>query len=169
MEDMKNNESTSLNNSRYVLFELPFNEKPIYVDDVIYSILCDEKIPIMAHPERYSFVQKDPNILIDYIERGVLFQSNYGSILGRYGKEAKETVKQLLTHNMIHFLSSDNHKPHTIYAEMPVSLEQIEKLIGKEMLYDLTTNNPSKILKNEEIDIEDPQYIKKSKLWKFWK
>ena len=167
MEDMKNNETVSLNNSKYVLFELTMDEKPFYVDDVIYSILDDGKIPVIAHPERYRFVQQDPNMLIDYIERGVLFQSNYGSILGRYGKEAKECVKKLLTHNMIHFLGSDNHKPNTVYVEMPESIEQLEKLLGKEYLYDLTTNNPRKILENERFDIDDPEEIK-TKFWKFW-
>ena len=128
MEDIKNKETVTLNNSRYVLFELPMGEKPFYTEDIINSILKDDKIPIMAHPERYRFVQQKPNVLIDYIQRGVLFQSNYGSIMGRYGIEAQETIKKLLTHNMIHFLGSDNHKVNTIYANMPHTIEKLENL-----------------------------------------
>ncbi len=151
MEDIKNKETVTLNNSRYVLFELPMGEKPFYTEDIINSILKDDKIPIMAHPERYRFVQQKPNVLIDYIQRGVLFQSNYGSIMGRYGIEAQETIKKLLTHNMIHFLGSDNHKVNTIYANMPDTIEKLENLLGKEYLYKLTNDNPERILKNEKL------------------
>ena len=94
VDDLKNKKSASLNNSKYVLFEVPLHNSTYNVDEVVYDILNAGKVPILAHPERYDFVQKDPNWLLNYIDRGVLFQSNYASIVGRYGKEAKETVKK---------------------------------------------------------------------------
>jgi len=50
-------------------------------------------IPVLAHPERYSYVQEDPNQVMEFIRAGVFIQSNYGSIVGRYGKEAKEFLR----------------------------------------------------------------------------
>ena len=94
-------------------------------------------------------------------------RSAISGIVGRYGKEAKETVKKLLTHNMIHFLGSDNHKPNTVYAEMPEILNKLEKLIGPNYLKTLSLDNPQKILNNENIEIDDPEEIKRS--WKFWR
>lgn len=167
IDDLNNKKSVSLNNSKYVLFEVPMHNSTYNVDEVIYDILNAGKVPILAHPERYDFVQSDPNWLLNYIERGVLFQSNYASIVGRYGKEAKETVKKLLTHNMIHFLGSDNHKPNTVYAEMPEILNKLEKLIGPNYLKTLSVDNPQKILNNENIEIDDPEKIRKT--WKFWR
>ena len=168
MEDLKNKNSVTLNNSKYVLFEVPLNNSTYNIDEVVYSILNDGKVPIMAHPERYDFVQENPNWLLDYIDRGVLFQSNYASVLGWYGKSAKETVKKLLTHNMVHFLGSDNHKPHTIYEEMPSLLKTVEKLIGKDYLEILSVKNPQKVLNNENIEIEDAEKIN-DKFFMFWK
>lgn len=167
IDDLNNKKSVSLNNSKYVLFEVPMHNSTYNVDEVIYDILNAGKVPILAHPERYDFVQSDPNWLLNYIDRGVLFQSNYASIVGRYGKEAKETVKKLLTHNMIHFLGSDNHKPNTVYAEMPEILNKLEKLIGPNYLKTLSLDNPQKILNNENIEIDDPEKIRKT--WKFWR
>ena len=149
IDDLNNKKSVSLNNSKYVLFEVPMHNSTYNVDEVIYDILNAGKVPILAHPERYDFVQSDPNWLLNYIDRGVLFQSNYASIVGRYGKEAKETVKKLLTHNMIHFLGSDNHKPNTVYAEMPEILNKLEKLIGPNYLKTLSLDNPQKIKKKK--------------------
>ena len=158
---IQDRQAMSLNNSRYVLFELSMREKPINAEQVIYSILQAGKVPIMAHPERYPYVQKNPNLLLDYIEMGVLFQSNYGSIIGQYGKEVKETVKLLLTHNMIHFLGSDNHRINSVYCHIKESMEQLKKLIGTEKIEELTNTNPKAILEDAIIEVPEPREVKK--------
>ena len=159
-DNIKNNLIGTLNNSRYVLFELPMNTKTMYLNEVIFNLISMDLVPIIAHPERYSYVQKDPNILIDYIEMGVLFQSNYASITGYYGKEAQKTVKKLLQNNMIHFLGSDNHRPNTIYADMNEIINELEKVISKNKIKLLTEINPRKIINDEEIATEQPIKIK---------
>lgn len=161
-ENIKNDIICTLNNSRYVLFELPMNTKVMYLNEVIFNLISMNLIPIIAHPERYSFVQQDPNILIDYIEMGVLFQGNYASTIGYYGNEAKKTIKKLLQNNMIHFLGSDNHRPGTIYANMNKILEELKKTISNEEIELLTEINPRKIINDEEIGVEQPTKIKKS-------
>lgn len=159
-DNIKDNIIGTLNNSRYVLFELPMNTKTMYLNDIIFKLISMDLVPVIAHPERYSYVQKDPNILIDYIEMGVLFQSNYASIIGYYGKEAKNTVKKLLQNNMIHFLGSDNHRSNTIYADMNNILQELKKVISNEKLKLLTEINPRKIINDEEIAVEQPIKIK---------
>lgn len=158
---IQDGQAMTLNNSQYVLFELSLREKPINTEQIIYSILQDKKVPVMAHPERYPYVQKNPNLLLDYIDMGVLFQSNYGSIIGQYGKEVKDTVKLLLTHNMIHFLGSDNHRVHSVYCHVDESIEQLEKLIGREKVEELTQTNPKAILEDTSIEIPEPREVKK--------
>ena len=161
---IKGNKASTINNSRYVLFELPMNNNVLYLKEVIFRLIENDFIPIIAHPERYSFVQKNPNMLLELIEMGVLFQANYGSIIGYYGKEAKKIVKLLLENNMIHFLGSDVHRQNTIYKKMPEIIGKLDKLIGKEKLYELTTINPGLVLKNKKIEVDCPNKIKLS-LW----
>ncbi len=159
-QNLKDGTICTLNNSRYVLFELPMNSKTIYLNEVIFELISMDLVPIIAHPERYAFVQKDPNILIDFIEMGVLFQGNIASISGYYGSEAKKTIKKLLQNNMIHFLGSDNHRQNTIYADMNNIKEELKKVITLEEYKLLTEINPRKIINNEEIATEQPKKIK---------
>lgn len=161
-------QATSLNNSRYVLIEFPMQNEPINMDQVIYLLLQAGKVPIVAHPERYSYVRENPNMLLEYIEQGVLFQTNYGSIIGMYGNEIKETAKRLLTHNMIHFLGSDNHRVNTVYKHIPEALKTLEKWIGEDKVQELTTDNPECILNNEQLEIDEPIKLKKT-LFGSWK
>ena len=57
---------------------------------------------------------------------------------------------------MIHFLGSDVHRQNTIYKKIPYILEELEKIIGKQKLEELTTINPSLVLNNKRIDIVEP-------------
>lgn len=140
-----------LNNSRYVLFELPMNSEIKYLDEMIFRITSLDKVPIIAHPERYSFVKKDISTIKKLHEKGVLFQSNYGSILDLYGKDAKKTLEKLLKENLISFIASDVHRPKTIYSNIEQSKEKIKQIIGEKKLEELTTVNPRKIILNENI------------------
>ena len=153
---------TSINNSNYVLFEFPMNTKPLNMYDIIYDMLEYKLIPVLAHPERYSFVQKEPELIYDLIQKGVLMQSNYGSILGRYGEKAELIVRKLLENNMVHFLGSDVHKKNTIYPRIPEALSMIEEIVGKDKLYEITSYNPSLVLENKVIDVDEPSMFKLS-------
>ena len=157
MQLLIDGKASTINNSCYVLFEMPLNVEPMNLYDVIYSLQENKLVPVLAHPERYSFVQKEPELIYDLIQKGVLMQANYGSILGQYGENAKMIVKKFLENDMIHFLGSDVHRQNSIYKKIPQALEEIRKIIGEEKLEKLTTTNPKLVLANKRIDIEEPE------------
>jgi protein-tyrosine phosphatase len=114
-------------------------------------------IPVLAHPERYSFIQKEPELVYDLIEKGVLMQANYGSILGRYGEKPQMIVRKFLENDMIHFLGSDVHRQNTVYKTIPQALEEIRQIVGEDKLEELTTINPKLALNNKRIEVNTPR------------
>lgn len=156
-------EIATLNRSRYVLFELPMAQNIPYLNDVIYSLLGENLIPIIAHPERYTFYQKDQSQMVELIEKGVLFQANLGSIIGLYGKDAKKALIQMLKTDKIHFLASDVHRFGTIYPKMNEIIEELKKYISKEKIEELTQIHANLVLQNEDIDIENPLRVEEKK------
>lgn len=170
MLELINNESAcSINNSKYVLFELPMNQEPLNLLEVIYTLKQNGYIPVIAHPERYIYIQKDPNKLIELIENGVLFQTNYGSIIGQYGKEVKRTADLLIKNNFIHFLGTDVHRSGQIYEDMPIVIKELNKLISNEEIQNLTHDNIEMVLKNEKLEIQQPIKIKQGIFSKIFK
>ena len=128
--------------------ELPLNTNVQYLDMVIFKLIENNIIPIIAHPERYKFVQEDPSKVRELIESGCLIQSNIGSILGIYGKKAKKTIKYLLKNDLINFIATDTHRKNTIYPLLEKGIKKIEKITGKEKAEELTNLNVQKILNN---------------------
>lgn len=141
----------TLADSRYVLFEFPMHSKVLYGNDVIDDLIKNDYIPIIAHPERYSFVQKDINIAFEWIEKGALLQSNYGSIVEQYGKPAKKTFMKLLKEDAISFLGTDSHRRKGIYTEINDILDELKKYTTNDNIEKLTKINQQKVINNEEI------------------
>lgn len=153
---LEDGKATTMNDTSYVLFELPLNAEPMNLYDMVYEMQQYRIVPILAHPERYSFVQTDPELIYDLIDKGVLMQANYGSIVGQYGKKAQMIVQKFLENNMIHMLGTDAHRQNTIYPKIPEILVELKSLIGEEKLNELTTINPELVINNKRIDIRKP-------------
>lgn len=142
-------EIMTLNASRYLLIELPMSEEFPDLDLVINGLKEKGIIPIIAHPERYSYVKKNYKWVNDYLEMGVLFQGNYESLFDKYGKDAKKTLKKLLKHNMIHFLGSDVHRS-TTKCNLKELRKKLKKIIRDEKIVNsLINDNFTKVINNE--------------------
>lgn len=151
LELLESKKISTLNNSRYLLIELPMSSKIRNLDEIIYNLVRNNIIPIIAHPERYLYVQSDIKYLDKFVDMGVLFQSNYGSILGIYGKKAKKTIKLLLKNNYITFLGSDIHSLNK-KIDIKKASRKIKRIIKDENYFDdITSNNIKKVIDDVEI------------------
>lgn len=146
-EFLKNGIIATLDDSCYALVEFPmYQELP---QEVVQKML--EKIKkqgfevVIAHPERYRYIQKNPKKLLEYFGEEVIFQANYASILGVYGREAKETVKRFLKEKVIHYLASDvHHADRCFYDDFAFIQKKLLKIVDKEY-FEILTRNKSKI------------------------
>ena len=142
---------TTLNNSRYLLIELPMNSIVNDLDSMIYELMRRGVTPIIAHPERYSYVQKNIKYLDQFIDMGVLLQGNYESLFGKYGKGSEKTLKKLLKKDYITFLGSDIHRNDSDIHTNEVVNKLRKILKDEDKISDLIDNNIYKVINDEEI------------------
>ena len=137
---------SSLNDSKYLLIELPMSgENEIYYDVFLDLINMGYKV-VLAHPERYISFQKDFNKVYELKEIGVLFQCNVGSILGDYGSHAKKTIKRLLKEHLITFMGTDIHHKKENYNFAEKAKKKFSKYLTEDEINDIFENNARKLL-----------------------
>lgn len=149
---LKTDQILSLNDSRYLLIELPFTSKYPNLIDMIKSIMDLGYIVIMAHPERYEKYSVDN--FEKLINMGVLLQGNISSLYGKYGEVPKLKIKEMLKRHMIHFMGSDvHHEKQTSYSRINDVKIKIEELTGSsDMANELTCGNIDKVINNEVVE-----------------
>ncbi len=155
----------AIDKTKFILVETNMQEIPDNIFTHLYNIAKNDYQPILAHPERYQDIIRNPNLALDFIHRNVLLQINAGSLLGMYGKRIKETAWELLNRGYAHFLASDNHCQNMEYV-LPIAIEVIKENIDSYTSKLLTEINPAKIFSGEKIEFfylsADSNYKKRS-------
>jgi tyrosine-protein phosphatase YwqE len=96
--------------ANYILIETSYLAQPINFLETISEIIACGYKPVLAHPERYQYLEKNVDCYQELKNANILFQVNLGSLGGYYGKEAKEKALMLYKEGMIDFLGSDLHR-----------------------------------------------------------
>ncbi len=99
----------TLNNSKFILVEMPFDTIPFYIFDIIYKLQLKGITPIIAHPERCERLRDNPDLIIKLIDVGCLIQLDAASLLGVHGNKSKKCTKALINKRLAHFIASDAH------------------------------------------------------------
>ena len=148
---LNNNEICTLNDSRYVLLEFPFHKYERDFDEYLYNISLNYKI-IIAHPERYAYVQKDPDFVDRWLNEGYILQSNSTSL---FNKPSRNAVFSLIEKGKLSIIASDAHNEYR-----PLSLIEAYNLISRKFNEDvamkLFQSNPLSIINNEKTEKLSP-------------
>lgn len=144
-------EISTINNSRYILIELPLNTKYSLLEEVIYNLRKNNLIPIIAHPERYTAYYKDYDFFSDLIDKGCLLQANIGSLYGNYGRHAKKMLKGFLKRDMITFFGSDIHHDSSNIYEKNIKRDLLKIVKSIDKVEDLLVGNTDKVIKNKDL------------------
>lgn len=143
-----NGEALTLAGSRYALIELPFFGKPNYMEDVLYNIQARGLTPVLVHPERIEAIQKNPSLLSQFVNHGMLTQVTAGSIVGYFGIRIKEFTQRLLKDGLVHIIASDTHSAKGPRSPLiSEGLDVAKSLVGEEKARSMVVDTPRNILK----------------------
>lgn len=121
--------------NRYILFETSYFAQPYNFDNLVYLMRVNGYTPVMAHPERYSYIDDFSLYYDEWREMGILFQVNLNSLVAYYGPAPLERARWLAERGMIDFLGSDLHNEEQLEAlERGIWSVDIEKLLEKNPL-----------------------------------
>ncbi|PIB37224.1 hypothetical protein BFP72_18330 [Reichenbachiella sp. 5M10] len=109
VEQLDTNQELLTFAGNHILLETAFMNKPMQLEDVFFKLKAKGLQPIFAHPERYSYIQQDPALILKFRDMGVLQQVNASSFTGHYSYEAKQTAQYLIAQQWVDFVGSDIH------------------------------------------------------------
>ena len=121
--------------NRYVLVESAFQNKPVFFEAVMFDLMSSGYTPVLAHPERYKFLEGSIGWLEELKGMGVLLQVTLGSIGGYYGTKPEKIGSQLLKKELVDFLGSDLHREsHLKHLEKGLRSKEVQKILKNRTL-----------------------------------
>ena len=161
-ELLEKDEVLTLAESETILVEFPFQDYKDEYDEILYELSLKYRI-IIAHPERYSYVQEDPNLCLRWLNEGYYLQANQNSL---FKKQTKKVLIPMIEHGFVSFVASDAHNEHRPCV-LSEAREFLAEEFGEQFAVQLIEKNPEKILKNEP-NVQEYREIKKKKKHFLW-
>ncbi len=146
-------------NGRYFLVEFPMSGIPEFAAQRFFDMMMDNKVPIIAHPERNMGILKNPDSAADLVRRGALLQLNAGSLLGVFGQTVKAVAMQLIEADMVHIVSSDAHDLNSRPLKLRQAYEFVKETWGVKPAELFFRENPRRVLKGEDVEIAEPKPV----------
>jgi protein-tyrosine phosphatase len=133
---LKNKEVLTINDTNFILLEFDyFNYSDIL--DYAYNISQMGYVPVIAHIERYRYL--DADTLIELHHMGALLQINASSVIGEHGKKFQKRVFAAIKSGLVHFVATDIHKSRE--CSLNDAYKVVCKKFGKIVADNLFINN----------------------------
>ncbi len=107
-EKLKNKELIPFGD-KHILLEISFVGYSPILEQTVFDLVMQGYKPILAHPERYTYLGKSFNTFRKLRELGCELQLNINSLGGYYGKASEEIARQLMEEKLVSYLGTDMH------------------------------------------------------------
>ncbi len=146
-------DGATMNGSRYALIEFEFRGLNINrLIKYVNEFFMRGYRPIIAHPERYYYMQENYDIVNHLADMGVLFQINAPSLAGYMGPVVQELSYAMVYNGLARFIGTDahsvTHRPNNL-AEM---VRRFPGTIPEETYGMLLKSNAERVLADEELE-----------------
>ena len=139
----------TIGDTNYFLTEFYFDERYSFMDEMLHALSEAGYIPVVAHPERYEAIQRDPLVLDRWFRRGYVLQLNKGSVLGAFGSRVRRTAHTILDAGLAHVIASDAHSASHRTPNMAPLLEWLEHNLDADYARILVEKNPGRLIRGE--------------------
>ena len=157
----------SINHRGYLLVEFSDSFIPKATGDIFTRMLASGIWPVVTHPERNVLLQQRVADLEAWVDMGCFLQVTAQSLMGLFGRRARDFSHTLLSRRLVHFLASDAHDVTHRTTELRPAWDYVEQHFGAETARLLLEDNPSAALFSLPVSRQrKPQPAKK---WFFFK
>ncbi|KHE90717.1 MAG: hypothetical protein K8F52_07735 [Candidatus Scalindua rubra] len=152
VESIKNADVLTINNGgKFILFELPFVFIPPGTDKFIFNLMSNGIVPIIAHAERITAFQRNPELVEQMVKIGARVQINANCLTKRANRGEKKCAEWLLKKGLVHFIASDTHSLRGRPPILSEAVRSASRILGEEEALALVCHNPEQIINGLDI------------------
>jgi tyrosine-protein phosphatase YwqE len=113
---LRNNEPLLTVSGRMVLVEFSLAHPSMSLKDILFEMQMQGYQPIIAHPERYIYLERNKEFYEELKDIGCLFQLNLLSLSNHYGRSVYELAQYLVKKGYYDLVGTDLHNDRHLEA-----------------------------------------------------
>lgn len=108
-EELKNRRPLLTISGNLVLVEYSMITAPLDLQRMLFEMQIQGYQPVIAHPERYIYLNRNKEFFEELKNSGCYFQLNLLSLIGYYGDSVLELAEYLIKKNLYDYAGTDLH------------------------------------------------------------
>ena len=114
--------------SNMVLVEFSMITAPFELQEVLFEMQIQNYQPVVAHPERYTYLSRKKDVFDDLKTSGCYFQLNLLALSGYYGVAVQELAEYLIKKDYYDFVGTDMHNAKHLSLLQKLSSPNLKRL-----------------------------------------
>ncbi len=143
---VQNPKGFTLGSTNYILVEPSEILRPNQNEEGLHELRGLGLIPVLAHPERNTFLRNQVELLEEWTEAGCLSAITGNSLTGFWGQEIRQRAEMMLKRGLVHCIVSDGHDPVRRPLVLSAGVAAAAKIVGEEAARALAVDNPGRIV-----------------------
>lgn len=115
--------------NNWVLVEFSLASAPFDLKEILFEMQLQGYVPVIAHPERYSYKAGQKNFFDELKDIGCLFQLNILSLTGHYGSDVTELANYICKKDYYDLIGTDLHHSRHLDALRHFSSPSVKRLL----------------------------------------
>jgi protein-tyrosine phosphatase len=148
LAELRSGKLLSLADTRYILVEPPHHVAPPRLEELFFSLIAAQYVPILTHPERLTWISANYAAITRLNAAGTWFQITAGSLAGHFGRNARYWAERLLDEGRVHLLATDAHDLERRPPNLGRGRELAARRVGDAEAENLVDTRPRGVLHN---------------------
>lgn len=145
---LKHKQILTLDDSRCVLFEPPFDQLPMHFADLVFQVRMLGYVPLLAHPERCGPFLDDPDLFHRLVDEEMPLQITSKSLTGFNGERVQALAWEMMREERPIVISSDAHNTTSRPPILSEARAVIAERMGEETARIMCEDNPRALIEN---------------------
>jgi protein-tyrosine phosphatase len=148
LAELRSGKLLSLADTRYILVEPPHHVAPPRLEELFFSLVAAQYVPILTHPERLTWISVNYAVITRLSASGTWLQITAGSLAGDFGRNARYWAERLLDEGRVHLLATDAHDLDRRRPDLARGRELAARRVGDAEAGNLVDTRPRGVLHN---------------------
>lgn len=143
----------------YVLIEFESDASYEFISDAVYEFTIRGFRPIIAHIDKYRSIWCSEENIEQLRSDGAYIQITGSTLVGKYGKTMKKSMRKLVKRGYIDFIGSDGHSPERRKPLLKRSYKVVNRICSKSEAERIFAENPKAMLSGEAVKKREPRSL----------
>jgi protein-tyrosine phosphatase len=160
----------TINQSKYLMVE--FSDLLVFknTSEILDHLMHAGMTPVITHPERNGLLRQRVEEMAQWVDAGARVQITAQSLLGEFGRRAREFCHNLLARRLVHFVASDAHDCQRRPPVLDAARGQVASEYSEALAATLFETNPGATLTGDPVEAFSGDVSLAGRKWyKFWR